>query len=51
MDPERKPALARQVAERVKSQIMVSPEVEILDYCTLPRSERKSKRIIDKRNI
>ncbi len=50
-DPGQKPALARKVAARVKSQIMVSPEVEILDYCSLPRSERKSKRIIDKRNI
>ena len=51
MEPGRKPELARTVAERVKSQIMVSPEVEILDYCSLPRSERKSKRIFDNRHI
>jgi phenylacetate-CoA ligase len=50
-DPEAKPGLARTVAERVKSQIMVSPEVEIVDHCSLPRSERKSKRIFDNRNI
>jgi phenylacetate-CoA ligase len=51
LDASRKPALARTVAERVKSQVMVSPEVEILDACTLPRSERKSKRIFDRREL
>jgi phenylacetate-CoA ligase len=48
---DRRPALARQVMERVRSAILVRPEVEILDYCTLPRSERKSKRIFDKRPL
>ncbi|MEJ2286005.1 MAG: hypothetical protein P8X85_20715 [Desulfobacterales bacterium] len=28
---------------------MVSCDVEILDYCSLPRSERKSKRFFDNR--
>jgi phenylacetate-CoA ligase len=49
--PGGKPELARRVAERIKSQIMISPQVEIVDYCTLPRSDRKSKRIFDNRAI
>jgi phenylacetate-CoA ligase len=49
--PAGRAELARRVAERVKSQIMVSPQVEIVDYCSLPRSERKSKRIFDNRPL
>jgi phenylacetate-CoA ligase len=49
LDPVRKAELARQAVEQLKSNLMVRPEVEILDYCTLPRSERKSKRIFDNR--
>ncbi len=48
---ERRPELARQVMERIRSALMVRPEVEIVDYCTLPRSERKSKRIFDQRPL
>jgi phenylacetate-CoA ligase len=51
LDAARKPELARQAAEQLRSSIMVRPEVEILDYCTLPRSERKSKRIFDNRPL
>jgi phenylacetate-CoA ligase len=51
LDPARKSDLARQAAEQLRSRIMVRPEVEILDYCTLPRSERKSKRIFDNRPV
>jgi phenylacetate-CoA ligase len=51
LESARRPELARQVAERLRNAIMVRPEVEILDYCTLPRSERKSKRIFDKRPV
>jgi phenylacetate-CoA ligase len=48
-DPSRKAELARKVAEKIKNQIMVSAEVEVLDYCSLPRSEKKSKRFFDNR--
>ena len=48
-DLTRKAQLARKVAEKIKNQIMVSAEVEVLDYCSLPRSERKSKRFFDNR--
>ncbi|MBW1785074.1 MAG: phenylacetate--CoA ligase [Deltaproteobacteria bacterium] len=41
--------LSRIVAGQIKKQIMVSCAVEVLDYGSLPRSERKSKRIFDNR--
>jgi phenylacetate-CoA ligase len=43
------PEIAKMVAAEIKKQIMVSCEVEIVDYCSLPRSERKSQRIFDNR--
>jgi len=43
------PEIAKMVAEKIKKQVMVSCEVEIVDYCSLPRSERKSQRIFDNR--
>ena len=42
--------LANCIVDEVKSQIMVSCRVEILEYAGLPRSERKSKRVYDNRN-
>ncbi|UCF91571.1 MAG: phenylacetate--CoA ligase [Desulfobacterales bacterium] len=48
-DPARKPELAQRVADEVKKQIMVSCQVDVVDYCALPRSERKAKRFFDKR--
>ena len=50
-DPDKKTDLARQVIDQVKRQIMVTCEVDIVDYCSLPRSERKSKRFFDNRGI
>jgi phenylacetate-CoA ligase len=41
--------LSRKIKSQVKKQIMVSPEVEITDYGSLPRSERKTKRVFDNR--
>lgn len=37
------------VEEEVKKQILVSGKVELVDYGSLPRSERKSKRVFDHR--
>jgi phenylacetate-CoA ligase len=51
LEATRRPELARQVMERIRNAIMVRPEVEIVDYCTLPRSERKAKRFFDKRPL
>jgi phenylacetate-CoA ligase len=51
LDPVRREGLARQVTDRIKSAIMVTAQVEIVDDCSLPRSERKSRRIFDNRPI
>ena len=37
------------VQEQIKKQMLVSGKVEVVDYGTLPRSERKSKRVFDQR--
>jgi phenylacetate-CoA ligase len=50
-DPGETPALARAVQEAVKKEILVQSEVQVLDYRVLPRSERKSKRVFDKRGF
>lgn len=44
------PGLAEKVGREIKKQIMVSCDVEVMDYCSLPRSERKSKRFFDNRS-
>jgi phenylacetate-CoA ligase len=49
--PAEDPALARSIEEEIKKQILVSGKVEIVHYGTLPRSERKSKRVFDNRGI
>lgn len=48
-DPTRKPELAARVQKEIKKKVMVSCEVEVVDYCSLPRSERKAKRFFDHR--
>ena len=48
-DPAHKPELAATVRNEIKNKVMVSCDVEIVDYCSLPRSERKSKRFFDNR--
>jgi phenylacetate-CoA ligase len=42
-------ALGREVRYVVKHRLMVTPEVTVLDYGELPRSERKSQRVFDGR--
>jgi len=43
--------LINTIEEEIKKQILVTGKVEILDYGTLPRSERKSRRVFDHREI
>jgi phenylacetate-CoA ligase len=50
-NPAEDPALTNRVEEMIKKQILVSGKVEIVNYGTLPRSERKSKRVFDHRDI
>jgi phenylacetate-CoA ligase len=42
---------ANEVIEMVKKKILVTPEVEVVDYGALPRSERKTKRVFDNREM
>lgn len=37
------------IKDRIKKEILVSSDVEIVDYGTLPRTQRKSKRVFDNR--
>lgn len=41
--------LAETIYQEIKKQIMVSAEVQVVSYGSLPRSERKSKRVFDNR--
>ncbi|MFQ6079610.1 MAG: phenylacetate--CoA ligase [Thermodesulfobacteriota bacterium] len=48
-DPSADILLTRRIEEAIKGQILVTGKVEIVDYASLPRSERKSKRVFDNR--
>jgi phenylacetate-CoA ligase len=49
LDPAGKTELAKKVSREIKNKIMVSAHVEVVDYGSLPRSERKAKRFFDNR--
>jgi len=51
IDAARDPELKGTIREEIKKQIMVSTAVELFDYGSLPRSERKSKRVFDNREM
>ena len=42
--------LRKAIEHDIKQQIMVSCDVEVVDYAALPRSERKTKRVFDNRD-
>ena len=41
--------LGNEIVYRIKKGLLVTPEAEIVEYGSLPRSERKSKRVFDNR--
>ncbi len=43
--------LAKKFLQTLKTKIGVSPQVEVLDYEGLPRTERKTKRVYDERDL
>ncbi len=47
---EQRDDLERQVQARFKSRIGMTPDVKAVDYGGLPRSEKKTRRVIDRRN-
>jgi len=48
-DPKRDKALAAHLEHLMSHQLLVSGKVEIVDFQSLPRTERKSKRVFDNR--
>jgi phenylacetate-CoA ligase len=42
--------LSKIISKQIKKEILVSGNVELVDYGSLPRSERKSKRVFDNRD-
>jgi phenylacetate-CoA ligase len=44
------PELRKKISEQIKKEVLVSGDIEIVDYGSLPRSERKSKRVFDNRD-
>lgn len=44
-------ALRRRITENLKSELLVTPKVELVEPDTLPRSEGKAVRVIDRREI
>jgi len=50
VDPVQTTELGKKIASEIKKQIMVSADIELVAYGSLPRSERKSKRVFDNRD-
>ena len=49
VDAKRGPELSHEVGHQIKKQLLVSVELELVEYASLPRSERKSQRVFDNR--
>jgi phenylacetate-coenzyme A ligase PaaK-like adenylate-forming protein/ABC-type branched-subunit amino acid transport system ATPase component len=47
--PERADELQREIVHTIKHKVIVTANVEVVDYGSLPRSERKTKRVFDNR--
>ncbi|MEA2038695.1 MAG: phenylacetate--CoA ligase [Thermodesulfobacteriota bacterium] len=50
VDRSQDPDLSKMISAQIKKQIFVSGDIEIVDPGSLPRSERKSKRVFDNRD-
>ena len=46
---KRDPELIHEATHQIKKQLLVSVELELFDYATLPRSAKKSQRVFDER--
>ncbi|MEW6351270.1 MAG: phenylacetate--CoA ligase [Thermodesulfobacteriota bacterium] len=49
VDPSQDKEFAETVRKRLREKLLVTPEIEVADYASLPRSERKTKRVFDRR--
>ncbi len=43
--------LRRQISEALKSELLVTPKVELVEPDTLPKSEGKAVRVVDRREM
>ncbi len=48
-DPDQDQEVEALISTTIKNRLIVSPDISIMDYGALPRSERKSQRIYDNR--
>ncbi len=48
---ENDPVLKETIANAIRKHLLVRADVEIVDYGSLPRTDRKSKRVFDHRNL
>jgi phenylacetate-CoA ligase len=48
--PASDPELAARIEKAVRKETLVSGKVEVVDYQSLPRTERKAKRVFDHRS-
>lgn len=48
--PDSEPQLAEFITTEIRKQLLVRPEIELVDYGVLPRTERKSQRVFDHRS-
>jgi phenylacetate-CoA ligase len=51
VERERDPEISQRIGDEIRKQILVSANVEMVEYGALPRSERKSKRVFDNREF
>ena len=51
VDQSQNSELSRKISGEIKKQILVSADIELFEYGSLPRSERKSKRVFDNREM
>lgn len=49
VDSKRSPELSHEIGHQIKKQLLVSAELKLVDYASLPRSEKKSQRVFDNR--
>ncbi len=49
VEPGRADELGREILYTIKHKLLVTPEVEVMEYAALPRTDRKSKRVFDTR--
>lgn len=49
VDAKRSPELVHEAGHQIKKQLLVSVELALVDYASLPRSEKKSQRVFDNR--